>query len=118
MLFRVSLSLLIILFLSGAITGQTDNHDDSCPICKDGVHVDDSPYKKGFKVELPFLATGIGLMSSGIILNATNGTVSFTEFEVNNLDRNNVNPFDRPATYNWDSDLATTSDYLALSALP
>ncbi|RLD50100.1 MAG: hypothetical protein DRJ05_20050, partial [Bacteroidetes bacterium] len=117
MLFRTFLFLLISLTIVNPLLSQTENHDNPCPICKDGVHVSDSPYKKGIKTELPFLIAGTGLVGSGFLLQSINTTEAFSENEINNLDRNSVNPFDRPATYNWDPGAATTSDYLAVGVM-
>jgi len=117
MLFRFFLVLLVSLISAIPVFPQVESRNEYCPICKNGVHINDSPYKKGFKTELPFLITSVGLMSSGFLLQSINKTDPFSEFEVNNLDRNSVNPFDRPATYNWDPDAATTSDYLAVGVL-
>lgn len=117
MLFRFWSFLFITLFIVNPILSQTESHDESCPFCKDGAHVNNGPYKKGFKTELPFLIASAGLMSSGLILQSLNTTEPFTDYEINNLDKNSVNPFDRPATYNWNPDDATTSDYLTVGAM-
>ena len=111
-LFLILLSSFPILVIS-----QVENHGENCPICKDGEHLNDNPYQKGFKTELPYLITGFGLMGSGVLLQALNTTEPFTVDEINNLDRNDVNPFDRSATYNWNPNMATTSDYLVFGAM-
>jgi membrane-associated phospholipid phosphatase len=116
MIIRFLLFLSISVTFPVLLTSQTETHEN-CPICKDGEHLNGNPYQKGFKTELPYLITSIGLMGSGFLLQALNTTDPFTIDEINRLDRNNVNPFDRPATYNWNPNMATTSDYLTLGAM-
>ena len=117
MLLRSFLIILVSLILAVPVFSQQENHDDYCPICKNGVHINDSPYKTGFKTELPFLITSAGLMSTGFLLQSINNTKPISESELNKQDRNSVNPFDRPATYNWNPAAATTTDYLAVGVL-
>ena len=117
MLFRFWTFIFIALISINPATSQTESQDNSCPFCKDGVHLNESPYNKGFKTELPFLIASAGLMGSGLTLQSLNSTEPFSDNEVFNLDRNSVNPFDRPATFNWNPDAATTSDYLTIGAM-
>tara|TARA_B100000809_G_scaffold55257_1_gene51053 strand:- start:3249 stop:4064 length:816 start_codon:yes stop_codon:yes gene_type:complete len=69
-----------------------------------------SPYDFSFKHELPFILTGVGLVISSEVIKTTNSTKPFNLEELNNLDRNNVNPFDRPTTYKYKPDAAKLSD--------
>jgi membrane-associated phospholipid phosphatase len=117
MLSRYWAIVLIALFSFNTITSQTTNNVDACPFCKQGEHLNKNPYRTGFKTELPFLISGIGLTSSGFILQSMNTSEPFSEGELKSLDRNDVNPFDRSATNNWNPNLATSSDYLVIGAM-
>lgn len=88
-----------------------------CYWCKEGKHQSESPYKIGWKEELPFLIVGAGMATTGIILKYSNDTEPFTIAELETLDRNDVNRFDRGATYNWDEEAAEVSDYLFFTTL-
>ncbi len=117
MFYRFLLLLSISFTFTVPVASQAEPHGENCPFCKNGEHLNGGPYRKGFKTELPYLVAGIGLMSSGFMLQALNITGPFTIEEIYGLDKNNVNPFDRPATYNWNPDMATASNYLALGAM-
>ena len=91
--------------------------DEYCFLCKEGEHQDKSPYKIGWKEDLPFIIVGAGLATTGIVLKYTNDTEPYTVAELETLDRNDVNAFDRSATYNWDEKAAKTSDFLFLTTL-
>jgi len=96
---------------------KKQNKPDYCAFCKNGIHKNKSPYVKGFKHEIPFLAVGAGLLTTGFVLQYTNKTQPFTEAELNNLTRNDINAFDRPATYNYSPQAAATSDIIRLGIL-
>jgi len=96
---------------------EVPNNDDKCTWCKQGKHKNGSPYKIGWKEDLPFLIVGAGLATTGFVLKYTNDTEPFTVSELETLDRNDVNSFDRSATYNWDEQAAQVSDYLFLTTL-
>ncbi|NOX48901.1 MAG: phosphatase PAP2 family protein [Chlorobi bacterium] len=117
MFYRFLLLLSISFTFTVPVASQTEPRGENCPICKDGEHLNGNPYQKGIKTELPYLISGIGLVGTGFLLQALNTTDPFTIDEIDRLDRNSVNPFDRPATYNWDPNMATASDYLALGAM-
>lgn len=96
---------------------ERHNRNDACPICKNGKHTNENPYVKGFKHEIPFIAVGAGLISTGLILQSVNKTEAYTVNELGDLNRNNINAFDRPAAYNYSPQVATTSDILGLGVL-
>ncbi len=91
--------------------------DTPCWWCIQDEHNNDSPYDYSFKKELPYLITGAGLMSTGFILYSTSSMVPDTEEELDAYDRNDVNPFDRPATYNWSESADKASDILRAGAI-
>jgi hypothetical protein len=64
---------------------------------------DNSPYKTSFKVDAPIIATGMGLSYYG--LTKMQDKVGLTEAEVENLNKNDVNSFDRFSA-GWDSESA------------
>ncbi len=76
-----------------------------------------SPYNSGWKYEIPYMATGFGLLSLGFILDHTNNVIPYTPEELEGLNRDDINSFDRGATYNWSVSLSNTSDILLLGAM-
>ena len=98
-------------------SGKTQNKVEDCYICKNGKHTNKNPYVKGFKYELPFIAVGAGLLTTGFVLQSINKTQPYTEAELSNLNRNDINPFDRPATYNYSPKAAASSDIIRLGVL-
>jgi membrane-associated phospholipid phosphatase len=96
---------------------EVSDNDDNCTWCKDGKHQTGSPYKIGWKEDLPFIVVGAGMATAGVVLKYTNDTEPYTTAELETLDRNDVNAFDRGATYNWDEEAAEISDYLFFTTL-
>ncbi len=91
---------------------QSSKKDDSCALCKDGEHLNENPYKINFHSEIPYIIAGGASLTYGILMQSTSTTKPFTVDELNQLDRQDVNSFDRPATYNWDPEAQKTSDLL------
>ncbi|OQX75475.1 MAG: hypothetical protein B6D64_11575 [Bacteroidetes bacterium 4484_276] len=96
---------------------KVQRRDKGCAYCKAGEHTNENPYVRGFKHELPFIATGAGLLTTGFVLQAVNPTQPFTIPELDNLNRDDINPFDRPASYNYSPQAAKTSDIIRLGVL-
>ena len=118
------LSIIVAFFLTCTLNAQTnpsilDDKGQSCVYCvKDGQkHEHTNPYTINFRNELPYFATGIGLLGSGLILKSNNEKEGFALNEVNQLNANNVNSFDRGAIFNNSSSARTISDYLLLGSL-
>lgn len=109
--------LLLGLFNPVQAQNQEHNEDEFCFICKEGEHKNKSPYDINFKNELPFIIVGSGLATAGIVFNVTNNTQPFTVEELENLDRNDVNAFDRGATYNWNENAQKASDIMMFSSV-
>jgi len=86
-------------------------------MCKDGIHNEENPYNHDFKAELPFIITSAASLTFGIVMPATNDTQPFTEDELVQLDRNDVNAFDRPATYNWSTNAKKASDIIRTTVI-
>ena len=106
---------LIYIFAFTLVTkglAQSTAIADSCKICKSGVHLNENPYKLDFHSEIPFIIAGATSMAYGYLMKSTDNTLPFTENELNQLDRLDVNAFDRPATYNWDTKAQKMSDIL------
>lgn len=76
-----------------------------------------SPYNYGCKHEIPYLATSVGLLATGIILKETNSTEAYTAKQLEQFSHNDVNSFDRCATYNWAPKLSTASDALLYASV-
>lgn len=91
---------------------QSNSKEGSCAMCKNGIHQNENPYKLDFRSEIPFIISGVTSLGFGLLMQSVDNTMSFTEDELNQLDRNDVNAFDRPATYNWDTKAKNTSDIL------
>jgi len=104
------LSFLLVNNLSTDAYSQSNDTDKSCALCKGGIHQNETPYNFDFKTELPFIIAGAGAMTYGLLMTATENTLPFTESELDQLDRMDVNSFDRPATYNWDTHAQNLSD--------
>jgi len=112
------IGLVMLGWLNPAIAqGQANNPKENCFICKNGEHTNESPYKIGFKQELPFLIAGVGFATTGVIFNLTNDTQPFTVEQLEALDRNDVNAFDRGATYNWNEEAQNASNILLYSSV-
>jgi len=109
-------SFFVFLFLIGNLhpgfAQKTVKQDESCYLCKNGEHKSESPYKYGFKKELPFLITSAGFISAGLIIKYTDNTNPFTIDQLSLLNRNTVNSFDRRATYNWNVSAQNASDIM------
>jgi membrane-associated phospholipid phosphatase len=88
-----------------------------CWLCKNNTHTATNPYHYGWKHEIPYIATSVGLISIGLVLDKTNSVEPYTPQELLGLNRDNINTFDRPATYNWEPSLSTASDALLIGAV-
>ncbi len=114
------LSLLAFILLFSQLKAQDVNLNKTghiCNYCVNGEHTNESPYEINFKKEIPFFVAGIGLLSSGLILREYNGKSAFTLDELNRLDANNVNRFDRVAINNNNEESKEISDILLYSEL-
>ncbi|MCK5370082.1 MAG: phosphatase PAP2 family protein [Cyclobacteriaceae bacterium] len=103
------------IYLFNLITegvAQSGDTGDSCALCKYGEHKNENPYNLDFHNEIPFIIAGTASMTYGLLMQSSNNTLPFNENELNQLDRLDVNSFDRPATYNWDTNAQKTSDIL------
>jgi membrane-associated phospholipid phosphatase len=74
-----------------------------------------SPYKLEGKRESILFVSAIGLGIIGLTVN--DDIVPFTLDEINALNRDDVNTFDRGATYNWSPAAANASDILAAAII-
>ena len=86
-------------------------------MCIDGVHNEENPYNHSFKSEVPFIIAGVASLTFGVVMHSTNDTQPFTTDELEMLDRNDVNAFDRPATYNWNTNAQKASDILRTTVI-
>ena len=87
----------------------------NCVHCILGDHSDQSPYAVSLKKEIPYLATGLGLLASGIFLKSINEEAPFTTNELTNLDASKINSFDRGAVFNNSSTARTNSNYTLMA---
>lgn len=111
--------LLSFLFFTLSLKAQLDStikpHQDK-PYLK-GKHLTESPYEVNFKKEIPYYTTGFGLIGTSLILQSTTGKDPFTLEELNQLDINKINSFDREAVYNHSPTAARTSDIIQYGGL-
>ncbi len=115
---KTLLNILILFLVSNTLSAQ--NQTDSlfkCNLCVNGIHTNKNPYNLKFKREIPFIAAGLGLLGTSIMLSQNNNTQAFTIAELNNLNKNNINKFDRFATNNQSNFAQNASNYLAFSSL-
>ncbi len=119
-MFKSTHPFLVILFIILVFTNtwaQTGEDEKDCRVCKSGVHQNGNPYHTDFKGEVPYIiASGVSL-SFGLVLRLTDNTVPYTVDELDDLDRMDVNAFDRRATYNWNPNAADASDYIRTTVL-
>ncbi len=91
---------------------QSSDADESCGLCKNGAHPKENPYDLDFRSEIPFIIASAASITYGVLMQSSNKTMPFDENELNQLNRPDVNSFDRPATYNWDVKAQQASDIL------
>jgi membrane-associated phospholipid phosphatase len=96
---------------------QTGFEKVVCSMCKDGIHLEENPYTHDFKSELPFIISGAASLTFGIVMHAADDTHPYTVDELELLDRNDVNAFDRPATYNYNTNAQKASDILRTTVI-
>lgn len=97
---RVLVLLILSLFLSGlSLQAQTTF---------------EKPYTLNWKTDVPFTLIGGGTTFTSLILHKNLEPLS--PDQLNALDRSQVIPFDRKATYNWSPSAALASDILMYSS--
>ncbi len=117
MKFRIVISALLILLITIDAFPQEAETPVKCWLCKNNIHGNPAPYTFGWKHEIPYIGTSIGLTATALILDKTNTTDPYTPSELALLNRNDVNPFDRGATYNWSTGASTISDVFLIGAV-
>ncbi len=75
-------------------------------------HLHISPYDFSFKKELPFILTSAGVIIGSEIIKHNDATKPYTEEELLDLDRNDINSFDRPTTNKYNVNAAKVSDVI------
>jgi len=110
----VLVSLTLFFFVNTTFAQEEKEEKKDCYLCDQ--HQYTNPYQFGIKSEWPFYAVSAGMVATGLILRNNNSLQPFTVNELELLDRNDVNAFDRGATYNWDENAKKQSDILILSA--
>ena len=110
---KIALCLLLLTSVLTPKIGEAQKKE-TCLICKENNHDHESPYNTKFKYEWPYLAVGTGLAISGYLFRSLDVVVPYTQDQINSLNRNDVNSFDRGATYNNSETANTASDILLL----
>lgn len=113
-----TVSAILILLITIPVFSQNTTGDTVyCWLCKNNSHNGQAPYTFGWKHEIPYLATSVGLMATGIIIDKTNNVNPYSPLELGNLSRKEVNNFDRSATYNWSTSASNVSDVFLVGAV-
>ena len=112
--------LLFGILLNAQTQQPIEKSSKECNNCLHGSHTNESPYQISLKNELPFLATSLGLLGSGLLIKEINGEPLFTIGDLNQLDASQINSFDRGAVTNNSSSARFYSNVTLLSgvALP
>ncbi len=108
---------LFFIFLFANAFAQDSLNVQKCWLCKNNRHTALSPYNYGWKHETPYLILSGGLVLSGIVIDQTNPIKPYTMAGLDTINRSEVNPFDRNATYNWDPGLSRASDVLFIGSI-
>lgn len=87
---------------------------ETCRICKENIDDHIAPYNTSLKHEWPYLAVGTGLAVGGFLFKTYDNVVPYTQEQLNALNRNDINSFDRGATYNNSQTANTASNLLVL----
>ena len=90
---------------------------ENCKMCNKAYHEHKNPYNISLKRELPYLITGTALAASSYFIFHNDKVTPYTVEEVNNLNRNDVNSFDRSATYNNSNSAKNASDIILFGSL-
>lgn len=98
------------------ILGQHKKHHD-CFLCTDKDHKEENPYHISFKHDWPHVLGGTVLAGTGFLVFTNDNTTPYTPLELAQLDRNDVNAFDRSATYNKSNTARQASDIILVSSL-
>lgn len=92
-----------------------DHADKTCRYCIHGEHQAGSPYTINFKNELPYFATSLGLLGTGLLIKEKNGRTPFTVEDLNQLDPSGINKFDKGAIHNNSLSARKYSNYTLIS---
>lgn len=103
-------AVLQLLFPQVAFTQQKE----TCLICNENNHDHESPYQLTSKQELPFIITSTGVALTGLLIKTFDNVVPYTQEQLDALNRNDVNNFDRGATYNNSQQAGNASDILLI----
>jgi len=93
----------------------TEPDEEYCNYCIQGKHQGGSPYTINLKKELPYFATCLGLLGTGLYIKEEYGKIPFTVDQLNNLDPSNINRFDKGAISNNSSSAREYSNYTLIS---
>lgn len=102
-------------FILPSFAQKKDEKD--CKMCIKEGHIHESPYEVSFKKDWPYLLTGTALAAAGHFVFENDNITPYTIEELDALDRNDVNAFDRVATYNRSSSAKNTSDALLIGSV-
>ncbi|MEQ8302263.1 MAG: phosphatase PAP2 family protein [Cyclobacteriaceae bacterium] len=89
--------------------------EDHCGICKGKRHLQGSPYRFDLKGEIPFIAVSTVSLGAGFVAQGFNNTQPFTAEELEMLDIQSINAFDRNAVYNSSEAAKQASDIIIAS---
>lgn len=111
-----TLFFLFIGFIPALLGQQKEQHD--CFLCSSGSHNHaKDPYGISLKNDWPHLVAGSALAVTGFLTFTNDHITPYTPAELAQLDRNDVNWFDRGATYNKSNSARQASDIILVSSL-
>ena len=108
------------LVLAVSIGQAQDEHSRKmrdCGMCPGGeIEHHHRPYEMKFLKELPYVGLGMVLTGISFYTEYNNAVQPYTEAQLLNLDKNNINSFDRGATSNWSPTAHKASNILISTA--
>lgn len=110
-----TLFILLIGFVPTLLGQKKKQHD--CFMCTANDHNHKDPYGISLKNDWPHLLAGTALAATGYFAFTNDNIAPFTPLELSQLDRNDVNWFDRGATYNKSNSARQASDIILVSSL-
>ena len=83
----------LLLFIFASVRAQDSLTAINCWLCKNNNHTATNPYNYGWKHEIPYIASAVGLMTIGIVIDKTNSIEPYTPQELLGLNRDDINTF-------------------------
>ncbi len=111
---KLKLFFAVFIFVQIAVVGQENK---ACFLCKPKLHQNPDPYSIHLKKEWPVLLGSTSIALAGFFAKEFDNISPFTPLELHQLNRENINRWDKGATYNYSQSANSASDILLLSSL-